>query len=96
MGGLRLPAKCGKCWQDFDEGTAIFHIVYQDGAELERVVLCSRACFLDYIEDEVIDNRVEKAKRDELQWLHEKVCPPCKNRLMKAIAHGDVPENKDR
>ncbi len=86
---------CDQCMERCEEGTEIRIIVSQDGELEDEKVFCQRECFWDYYETDVQDARVDKAKRDELQWLHEKVCPVCKDRLRTCIARGDVPENKE-
>lgn len=88
------PPFCGQCCVRCDPGTVILHRVYQDGVLLETKAFCCRACFLDWIETEIVDDRVVVAKRQELTWLHSHVCPACKGRLRECIAAGDLPEEE--
>ena len=79
---------CDQCKLPFDEGTFIHIQVAEDGAVEEEVVLCSRECLFDFYENELVDDRVERAAREERQFLHKLVCPACKRRVHQKVIEG--------
>lgn len=77
---------CSTCKVECDAGTEIILRAVQDGVVIEDKVYCCRPCFLDGVESELTDSRVESAKRDEIRFLHDNICPACKRRLRDMIS----------
>lgn len=57
------------------------YTVTKDGEQTEDLGFCTKECFIEYFEDDLKDEVVERAIRDEWNTIHEHVCPACKERL---------------
>lgn len=92
---LRLAQDCDKCKTPCDKGTFIVLTRVEGGHVNELSIICSCDCFLDHVEEDLIDSRVDQAVRDERTFLHNKICPACKLRVRSGIETGefnDVPQ----
>ena len=92
---LREQQSCTFCHMPCDRGVFIAIIRAEEGEVQDSHYLCSVECFCDYAEEELIDDRVERAVRDERTFLHQNICPACKRRVRKGLEEGEFAESEE-